>query len=98
MALGGAEPGGCKPPAGVGGPLALAHTLPPLAAPTHTIYVDVAKGSDAGAGTLGSPFRTLGVAQAAGRGHARAAGANYTVLLRAGTYHLAAPLKLGPLV
>lgn len=94
MALDDPEAGGCKPPAGIGGRLDLAYTLPPLPAPAHAIYVDAAKGSDAGAGTLPRPLKTLSAAQKLGRG---SPAGNYTVFIRAGAYHLTQPLRLGAL-
>jgi len=68
-----------------------AASLRPVAAPdASTFYVSPA-GSDAAAGTQGAPFASLPRALAA----TRAAAPPATIVLRGGTYFLAAPLELG---
>jgi hypothetical protein len=66
--------------------------LPPPALPTFasTLYVDAARGDDGAAGTIAAPLKTLGAGVAKSRGASRPA----AVLLRAGTYYLAATVAL----
>jgi len=77
----------------------LADTLPPLHAASTTFYVDSDKGSDAAAGTLTAPFKTIAKAQVEARAAKQTSGGrSVTVLLREGTFFLglAGSLKFGP--
>jgi hypothetical protein len=74
--------------------LALLLAFPAGASATSRIWVSP-RGSDAGLGTKGSPFATLGRAQKAVRQSLRLQpNADVAVILRGGTYRMKAPLKL----
>lgn len=68
------------------------HRALPAAGAAATFYIDAAAGDDGAAGTLAAPFKTVPRGLAATRAAAPAPG---TLVLRGGTYFLAAPLALG---
>ena len=72
---------------------------PPAAAPpaaANALYVSYDTGSDANPGTQAAPFKTIAAAVAAGRAARAAQPSPLSIILRAGTHYLAAPIHLTP--